>query len=121
MLVYGANDSLMSRLGSVKKYMVHVYISSSGHLWPVFNRETLKIAQLFLLFLSFRSTKSDLNLSVFMYHVFLYGPLGYLDSFLGLRGKLPGWTWEVVGAVAREIEGYDNLLTTKSCAHAYRS
>ncbi len=62
-------------LGSVKKYMVHVYISSSGHLWPVFNRETFKIAQLFLLFLSFRSTQSDLNLSVFMYHVFLYGPL----------------------------------------------
>jgi hypothetical protein len=62
-------------LGSVKKYMVHVYLSSSGHLWPIFNRETLKIVQLFLLFLSFRSTKSSLNLSVFMYHVFLYEPL----------------------------------------------
>jgi hypothetical protein len=63
-------------LGFVKKYVVPVYISSSGHLWPIFNRETLKIAQLFLGFLSFRSTQSDLNLSVFMYHVFLYEPLG---------------------------------------------
>ena len=68
-------EAFQTYLGSVKKYMVHVYISSSGHLWLIFSRETLTIVQRFLLFLSFRSTKSDLNLSVFMYHVFLYGLL----------------------------------------------
>ncbi len=57
------------------KITSHSRISSSGHLRPTFNREILKIALLILRFLSFRSTKSALNLNAIKAKLFLRKPL----------------------------------------------